>query len=192
MKLSHRFEEALAFAANLHSSQWRKGTNIPYVSHLLAVSGIALEHGANENEAIAALLHDAVEDQGGLPTLEQIRQKFGEEVADIVWGCSDTDTYPKPPWRERKEAYIAHLRYATDSVLLVSACDKLHNARTTLSDLRYNGDEIWQRFRGGKEGLLWYFRTLVESFKGRVSNRLVDELDRVVTELETLAGQVKS
>src|SRR5205085_11747027 len=124
MSLTQRFEEALAFAARLHKSQLRKGTGVPYVSHLLAVAGIALEHGADEDEAIAALLHDAIEDQGGAATREEIRRRFGDRVVGIVDGCSDTDVSPKPPWRERKEAYIAHVRDASPSVRLVSAADK--------------------------------------------------------------------
>src|ERR1051325_12202408 len=130
MALTSRFEDALSFAARLHSGQLRKGTAIPYVSHLLAVASVALEHGADEDEAIAALLHDAVEDQGGAPTREEIRRRFGDRVVEIVDGCTDAETVPKPPWRERKERYIAHVAEASPSVRLVSASDKLHNARS--------------------------------------------------------------
>jgi (p)ppGpp synthase/HD superfamily hydrolase len=185
--LSARFDQALPFAAGLHRRQLRKGTTIPYVSHLLGVTGIVLEHGGNEDEAIAALLHDAVEDQGGASTLQAIRARFGEAVAAIVEGCTDTDVVPKPPWRPRKEAYIAHVASASPSVRLVSAADKLHNARTILADYRRYGDAVWGRFSGGKSGTLWYYRALVEAFRTHGVTPLVDELDRVVREIERLA-----
>jgi len=186
--LSARFEEALPFAARLHRDQVRKGTGIPYVSHLLGVAGIVLEHGGTEDEAIAALLHDAVEDQGGAPTLETIRQRFGDAVAAIVAGCTDTDETPKPPWRKRKDEYVAHLASASPSVRLVSAADKLHNARTILADHRRHGDAVWSRFSGGKDGTLWYYRALVEAFRSHGATPLVEELDRVVSDLEQRAA----
>ena len=187
MALTARFEEALVYATQLHSKQIRKGSGVPYVSHLLGVCSLALEYGANENEAIAALLHDAVEDQGGLPRLEEIRAKFGDKVADIVLGCSDSDTEPKPPWQQRKENYIAHLQKASPSVLLVSACDKLYNARSILADYRNIGDELWWRFKGGRQGSLWYYRQLVLAFrKLSAPPHLIDELELVVSELENL------
>ena len=188
MVLSARFEEAFAYANRLHASQKRKGKAVPYVAHLLAVAGIALEHGATEDEAIAALLHDAVEDQGGEPVREEIRRRFGESVLEIVDGCTDSRTTPKPPWRGRKEAYIAHLAHVSASSCLVSASDKLHNARDLLMDYRLRGEEVWSRFHGGKEGTLWYFRALVPALRGRAPDALVDELDRVVTEIERLAS----
>jgi (p)ppGpp synthase/HD superfamily hydrolase len=190
--LGPRFEQALPYAAQLHRDQVRKGTGIPYVSHLLAVAGIVLEHGGNEDEAIAALFHDAVEDQGGAPTLQAIRLRFGDTVAAIVEGCTDTDEMPKPPWRPRKEAYIADVATASASVRLVSAADKLHNARTILADYRRYGDAVWDRFSGGKDGTLWYYRTLVEAFRRHGVTPLVEELERVVGELEQLAGQGRS
>ena len=188
MTLTRRFEEALSFAARLHSAQVRKGTDIPYVSHLLAVAAVALEHGADEDEAIAALLHDAVEDQGGAATREEIRRRFGDRVAEIVDGCTDAETIPKPPWRERKERYVAHIADASPSVCLVSAADKLHNARSILSDLRACGDEVWGRFKGGKEGTLWYYRSLVGAFRAHGPSPLVEELARTVEEIERLAS----
>jgi (p)ppGpp synthase/HD superfamily hydrolase len=187
--LTDRFADALTFACELHRRQRRKGTQIPYVSHLLAVASIALEHGASEDEAIAAVLHDAVEDQGGAATAARIRERFGDSVANIVLGCTDTDVQPKPPWRERKEAYVAHVRSARPSVRLVSASDKLHNARAILADHRALGDALWDRFSGGREGTLWYYRALVDAFASHGRNRLVDELDRVVTELESQCDQ---
>lgn len=186
MMLSERFTEAVTFAAQLHCNQKRKGTEIPYIAHLLAVASIALEHGANEDEAIAALLHDAIEDQGGAATREEIRRRFGDTVTEIVDGCTDADTTPKPPWHERKEAYIAHIPTASASVRLVSAADKLHNSRSILNDYRVLGESVWKRFKGGKEGTLWYYRSLVEAFRKTGSTPLIDELNRVVSELEHL------
>lgn len=193
MTLSKRFEDALVFAAQLHATQERKDdrkevNKVPYIAHLLGTASIALEYGANEDEAIAALLHDAVEDQGGAATREEIRRRFGDTVAAIVDGCSDTDKVPKPPWRERKEAYITHLPQASPSVRLVSAADKLQNAWTILKDYRVVGDAVFDRFTGRKAGTLWYYRTLVEAFKKSDTTALVEELDRVVSELERLAA----
>jgi (p)ppGpp synthase/HD superfamily hydrolase len=189
MTPSRRYDEALAWASELHRNQKRKGTKIPYVSHLLAVSSLALEAGASEDEAIAALLHDAVEDQGGAPTLALVRERFGDVVAAIVAGCTDTDQDPKPPWRERKEAYLAHLPEAPASVRLVSLCDKLHNARSILADLRTHGPSVWDRFTGGKDGSLWYYRSLVEAYRrAGMSGPQLDELARTVDEMTRAAG----
>ncbi len=188
--LSARFAEALSYACELHRDQARKGTQVPYVAHLLAVASLALEHGANEDEAIAAILHDAIEDQGGAAVELEIRRRFGDVVGDIVRGCSDTDAVPKPPWRARKEQYIAHVGAPTTSasVRLVSAADKLHNARSIVADLRAHGDIVWSRFKGGRDGTLWYYRALVTVFAKAEDNALVRELDRVVSDMERLAG----
>ena len=186
--LTERFADALQFAWRLHDGQLRKGTAIPYVSHLMAVASIALEHGASEDEAIAALLHDAVEDAGGKPTLEAIRFRFGTAVAEIVDGCTDAYEEPKPLWRLRKEAYLAHLATATPSVRLVSNSDKLHNARSILSDLRIHGPALWARFTAPKEGTLWYYRSLVTAFASHGRTPLVEELDLTVSEVEALAS----
>lgn len=183
MELSTRFEEALVFATRLHRRQVRKGSGIPYLSHLLAVAALVFEYGGNEDEAIAALLHDAIEDQGGDATRQEIRRSFGDIVVEIVNGCTDTDTSPKPAWRPRKEAYIAHLRTASPSVLLVSSADKLHNARAILGDYRVVGEELWQRFSTGKEGTLWYYRSLLTAYKARGVTPLIAELERVMNEL---------
>ena len=188
MSMSARFEDALVFASQLHADQVRKGTNIPYISHLLGVASIALEHGANEDEAIAALLHDAIEDQGGAATREEIRRRFGDHVVEIVDGCTDAEVIPKPPWKERKERYIAHVSTAPASVRLVSAADKLHNARSLVLDYRLCGEKLWERFKGGKEGTLWYYRALVEAYRAAGSTPLIEELDRVVSELEHLSS----
>ena len=184
MLLSPDFAEALTFAAHLHSAQTRKGTEIPYISHLLSVAGLVIEFGVTEDEAIAALLHDAVEDQGGQLTLERIRRRFGSAVADIVEVCSDTDVEPKPAWRPRKEAYLAHIGHASGSARLVSVADKLHNATAILRDYRRLGEGLWERFNGGKDGTLWYYRSLVEAYKAVGPHPILDELDRVVSELE--------
>src|SRR4028118_1856994 len=186
MMLSERFIDALTFATQLHAGQTRKGSEVPYIAHLLGVASTVLEHGANEDEAIAALLHDAIEDQGGAATREEIRRRFGDTVTEIVDGCTDAETTPKPPWRQRKEAYIAHIPTASASVRLVSAADKLHNSRSILNDYRVLGESVWKRFKGGKEGTLWYYRSLVEAFRKTGSTPLIDELDRVVSELEHL------
>jgi (p)ppGpp synthase/HD superfamily hydrolase len=184
-----KFEVALEYAARVHRDQTRKGTGIPYVTHLLAVASIVGENGGTEDEVVAALLHDAPEDQGGEARLADIRKRFGEEVAGIVAGNTDTYEDPKPPWRERKEAYVARIAREPDPVRLVSAADKLHNARSVLADLRAVGDALWARFNGGKEGTLWYHRALVTAFVVAGSNAVVDELDRVVGEIERLADK---
>lgn len=185
--LTERFTEALSLACELHRTQERKGTGIPYVAHLLAAASIALEHGASEDEAIAALLHDSVEDQGGAETAKLVRERFGDIVGDIVEGCTDADVIPKPPWRARKEKYIAHIAHASPSVRLVSASDKLHNARSLLADYRVMGEALWDKFTGGRDGSLWYYRSLVAAFAAHGPSTLVDELDRTVSELERLA-----
>lgn len=186
--LTGRFEKALVYAATAHACQYRKGTGIPYVSHLLAVAGLVLENGGSENEAIAALLHDTVEDQGGAVRLEMVRADFGDEVASIVKECSDTDTFPKPPWRERKEAYLAHLPEKSRSARLVSAADKVHNARCVVEDYRQRGESLWEIFRGGREGTLWFYRAVADALRKAEETPLVAELDRVVKELEQLAA----
>ena len=188
MILSNRFIEAVAFANELHANQKRKGSDIPYIAHLLAVSSIVLEHGGNEDQAIAALLHDAIEDQGGDATRGEILRRFGETITDIVNGCTDSDTTPKPPWLQRKEAYIEHIPTASQSVRLVSAADKLHNSRSILNDYYIVGESVWNRFQGGKEGSLWYYRSLVKAFRQAEVTPLIEELDRVVTQLEQLAS----
>lgn len=187
MELTDRFSEALAYAVKLHAAQKRKLSGGPYVSHLLRVAGIALEHGADEDEAIAALLHDAVEDQGGAKTLDEIRRRFGPRVAEIVAACSDTDQTPKPPWRGRKEAYLAHLGEESPSARLVSAADKLDNVRSLIAGYHALGESLWANFRGGRDGILWYHRSVVEILKAAQTSPLVDELDRAVAQLEELA-----
>jgi (p)ppGpp synthase/HD superfamily hydrolase len=189
MPYGEKFEAALVYAARLHRDQTRKGSGIPYVNHLLAVAAIVGENGGTEEEVVAALLHDAPEDHGGRARLEEIRERFGDDVAEIVAGCTDTYEDPKPAWRPRKEAYVAHVRAAPASVRLVSAADKLHNARSILADLRVSGDALWGRFTGGKEGTLWYYRALDGALGAAGTNAAVGgELGRVVREIESLAG----
>jgi len=190
MILSPDFVEALTQAAHLHRRQMRKGTEIPYISHIMAVAAIVLEHGGTEEEAIAALLHDAVEDQGGQPILEWIRRRFGSGVADIVDGCTDTYIEPKPAWRQRKEDYLAHLRdpQTSASIRFISAADKLHNVTTILSDYRRLGDALWTRFNGGRDGTLWYYRAVVGALRVGGDTDLIRELEGAVTQLETAAN----
>ena len=184
------FESALKYASRLHAKQTRKRSGAPYISHLLAVAAIALEHGATEKEAIAALLHDAVEDQGGQETLEKIRRRYGKRVAGIVAACSDTDQLPKPPWRERKEAYVERLRSAPYSVRLVVAADKLHNARHLLSSYRVQGEDLWSHFTGDREGTLWYYRAVVDALATAAEpeenqlRAIIEEIDRTLAALQ--------
>ncbi len=183
-KLGERFEEALVYSARIHDGQVRKASDIPYVSHLLGVAALVLEDGGDEDEAIGALLHDAAEDQGGRERLEDIRRRFGDRVAAIVDGCTDTYETPKPDWDLRKRAYIEHLREVGDpGILRVSLADKLHNARSILRDLSLSGDEVWERFTRGREQQLWYYGALVEVFRGRVDSPMVAELDVVLAEM---------
>jgi len=191
---STRFHEALLYATRAHALQFRKGTNIPYVSHLYTVASLVMECGGDEDEVIAALLHDAVEDQGGIKRLNEIQQKFGNRVADIVCGCSEMYTKPKPPWRERKERYIAHIKNpeTSGSVVLVSCADKLHNARAILSDYREEGEKVWERFNASSEEILWFNRTLANVFLERTEIPLAKELDRVVLDIERLVQERKA
>jgi (p)ppGpp synthase/HD superfamily hydrolase len=186
--LTGLFEEALIYATRLHAGQKRKWESTPYISHLLGVTSLVLEDGGDELEAIAALLHDAVEDQGGLETLEEIRQRFGDRVARIVEACSDSYTNPKPPWRERKEAYVERMRTAPPDVRRVSLADKLHNGRATLATLYREGEGTWARFRGGKDGTLWYFRALSEVFLQGEEDFMALELAKVVERIQVEAA----
>lgn len=185
--LTERFERALLHATREHADQERKGSGVPYISHLLAVCALTIEYGGGEDEAIAALLHDAIEDQGGPAARSAILHEFGARVTEIVDGCTDSDESPKPPWRARKEAYIRHIAEASPSVRLVSACDKLHNARSLVMDYRVCGEALWSRFAGGRQGTLWYYRAMVGALRSAGSGAVVEELDRVVMELERLA-----
>lgn len=191
--LASHFEDALVFAAQKHQRQTRKGTDIPYISHLVQVAGLALENGANEDEAVAALLHDVMEDQD--VTQAELTQHFGPEVATIVAACSDSEGSDKAPWRQRKEAYIAHITDAPRSVRLVSACDKLHNARAILADYTELGEGLWSRFNATRPDILWYYQSLAHAFQQAEERhneppvRAVRELTAVVDELFTQVQQ---
>lgn len=182
-----RFEEALVYATRLHNGQNRKGTGIPYVAHLLAVTALVIEWGGDEDMAIAALLHDAVEDQGGRVTLADIHRRFGERVARIVDGCTDSYDQPKPAWRKRKEDYLQKLRGELADVRLVSLADKVHNARSILFDLQNEGISALDRFRGGRTGTLWYYHSLVDVFNEGEPTPQTAELRRLVEEIDLLA-----
>jgi (p)ppGpp synthase/HD superfamily hydrolase len=190
MKTTFAFAYALAFAARLHAEQSRKGSDTPYVSHLLAVTAIVLDHGGSENEAIAALLHDAVEDQGGQKTLDEIRRSFGDQVATIVAACSDTDESLKPPWQARKTAFVKRLGTESYSVRLVVAADKLHNVRDVLRNYRIDGDDIWLHFKGGRDGTIWYYRAVMGALneaakpEERQLNALIEEIGFTLSLLE--------
>jgi (p)ppGpp synthase/HD superfamily hydrolase len=187
---AQRYGRALAYAAEKHAGQKRKGTRIPYISHPLAVASLVLEYGGSEDEVIAALLHDVPEDCGGQEVLDEIRQKFGMGAAAIVEGCSDTLESPKPKWRPRKEAHIANLHTAHGSVRLVAAADKLHNALSILRDYRKRGvgEKVWERFAAPKEEVLWYYGAVAHALRAKGSNPLVEELDRAVGELLRAGG----
>lgn len=187
VKLGPRFLRAVDFAFEKHAGQTRKASTIPYIAHLMGVASLVLEFGGDEDMAIAALLHDVVEDCGGRPMLKEVKRRFGSRVAKMVDGCTDSDTHPKPPWQERKEAYIRHLKSADAETRLVSAADKLHNLRAIVSDYREVGESVWARFSGGREGTLWYYRTLLQEFLQHKPNRLIRELELTVCELESVA-----
>jgi GTP pyrophosphokinase len=188
IKIGPRFLRAFQFAAKMHAGQTRKASTIPYIAHLMGVASLVLEAGGDEDLAIAALLHDVVEDCGGAPMLKEVRRRFGKRVAHVVEGCTDADTYPKPPWRERKEKYLEHLQQADPDTRLVSAADKLNNVRSILSDYRAIGESVWSRFNGGREGTLWYYRALREIFLRYKRNRITRDFELAVRELDTLAG----
>ena len=182
-----RFASAMAYAYQVHSGQRRKGTGIPYIAHILGVTAIAMEYGADEDQSIGALLHDAAEDGGGEATLAEIRARFGDIVAEIVLGCSDSlveDPEDKLPWQERKENYLAHLESASQSVCLVSAADKLHNVRSIIRDYHEHGEAIWDRFQGSREGTLWYYETvadtLIRRYRSQLTRDLQDEVDKLL------------
>ena len=186
VEVGPRFLRAFLFAAEQHSGQTRKASTIPYIAHLLGVASLVLEAGGDEDLAIAALLHDVVEDCGGAPMLKQVRRRFGKRVAHVVDGCTDADTEPKAPWRERKEKYLRHLKTADADTLLVSAADKLNNIRSILSDYRAIGESVWSRFNAGREGTLWYYRTLRDQFLMHERNRITLDFELAMSELDSL------
>lgn len=184
-KLTERYEKALVYAIQLHSLQVRKQTDIPYATHLLSVSSLVLEDGGDEDEAIAALLHDAIEDQGGLETREVILKYFGERVTAIVDGCTEEIVKPKPPWRDRKLSYLEKIRTASMSSRRVALADKLHNSRSILMEKRQRGEAVWDRFGGKRSGSLWFYRTFLDIYKAdNFPSILLAELEQVILELE--------
>ncbi|MGO9403506.1 MAG: HD domain-containing protein [Terriglobales bacterium] len=188
-KLGPRLQRAFRYAAEQHDGQTRKQSAVPYLSHLMAVASLVLEAGGDEDMAIAALLHDVVEDCGGMPRLREIRKHFGPRVAEIVEGCTDSFGEPKPEWMERKKDYLREVKHADAETRLVSASDKLHNVRTILADYRQHGEAIWTRFSGKKDGTLWYYRALSDEYRRRSPNRITRELEIAVAQLERAVGQ---
>ncbi|HEY5960819.1 MAG TPA: HD domain-containing protein [Polyangiaceae bacterium] len=184
MQLGSRFAEALSLAHELHAGQTRKASQVPYISHVLGVASTVLEFGGDEDAAIAALLHDTVEDCGGQTTADLIRARFGDSVADLVLGCSDTMEHPKPPWYERKLRYLQHLPSASPQILLISAADKLHNLNSLLREERRHGANLWSFFKAGRKGTLWYFESLIDIFRAAaVPELLVEQIDAAFQEL---------
>ena len=182
--LGIRLQRAFRYAAAKHDGQTRKKSAVPYLSHLMAVASLVLEAGGDEDVAMAALLHDVVEDCGGMPRLKEIRKQFGLRVAKIVEGCTDSFGEPKPEWLKRKTDYLREVTHADAETRLVSASDKLHNVRTILADYRQHGEAIWKRFNGKKEGTLWYYRALSDEYQRRNLNRITHELALAVEKLE--------
>src|SRR6267378_4724111 len=188
-KLGIRLQRAFQYAAEKHAGQTRKKTAVPYLSHLMAVASLVLEAGGDEDMAIAALLHDVVEDCGGMARLREVRKQFGPRVGKIVEGCTDSFAEPKAEWMDRKKNYLREVKHADAETRLVSAADKLHNVRTILADYRRDGESIWKRFSGKREGTLWYYRALSDEYQRRNPNRITPELEIAVGELERAVGR---
>ena len=186
--LTERFDEAVRYAREVHGGHTRKGTNVPYVAHLLGVASIVLDDGGSEDEAIAGLLHDAAEDAGGRPRLDDIRIRFGQAVALIVEDCTDSWETPKEPWAERKQAYAEHARTLPPASLRVSAADKVHNAYAILRDLRNEGESVWGRFNASADDVMAYYQSLVRAYGEAGGGKLVDELARIVRGIEREMG----
>jgi (p)ppGpp synthase/HD superfamily hydrolase len=186
--LGPRLQRAFRYAAEKHAGQTRKQTAVPYLSHLMAVASLVLEAGGGEDMTIAALLHDVVEDCGGMARLREVRKQFGPRVAKMVEGCTDSYVIPKPEWLQRKKDYLRELKHADSETRLVSASDKLHNVRTILADYRVQGENVWKRFTGKREGTLWYYRALSDEYQRRSPNRITHELEIAVSELERAVG----
>lgn len=184
--LSPKFEKALSFATQLHATQYRKGSKAPFITHLLSVCAIILEDGGTEDEAIAGLLHDAVEDQGGLKTLEAIKNTFGERIAQIVLECSETHLSPKPPWKERKVQSLAKMKQISDSAIRVVLADKVHNSQSLIREHQKYGTIIWNNFKAGREGTVWYFNQVCAVLNERTNSELIHELKLAVNRIEVL------
>jgi (p)ppGpp synthase/HD superfamily hydrolase len=186
--LTERFDAAVRYAREVHEGQTRKSTNTPYIAHLLGVSSIVLDDGGSEDEAVAALLHDAAEDHGGRARLADIRSRFGDAVAKIVEDCTDSWETPKKPWAERKRAYAEHARTVPSSSLRVSVADKVHNTYAILRELRNEGESVWQRFNAAPDDVISYYQSLVRSYREAGGGKLVDELERIVRGIEREMG----
>ena len=199
MEYSERVVEAFALMYELHRTQLRKGSRTPYITHLLGVASLVGGHGGDENQFIAALLHDAVEDQGGRETLEKIRAEFGDDVAGLVLACSDADTDPKPPWQERKDQFLESVRKADGRVKLIVAADKLHNSRELAGHLLDRGPEVWKIFKAGKERTLWFQAEILKALEQggwrhpilRELNDAVDMLHRTAQRVEREAAEAR-
>lgn len=185
---SRRYIDALGWSAELHASQVRKGSGVPYVVHLLNVSSLIWLNGGDEDQAIAGLLHDAVEDQGGQPTLDLIRERYGDRIATIVDACTDADVIPKPPWTERKRAHLAHVADMPEDALLVTAADKFDNITSVLIDFDALGDAIWDRFKGERDGTVWYYQQMSTALSDRLDIQLTRRLADAVIRLGEKAG----
>jgi (p)ppGpp synthase/HD superfamily hydrolase len=190
--LGDRFEVALVLAHRLHRTQLRKGTQVPYLSHLLSVAALVLEEGGDEDEAIAALLHDAIEDQGGLNTRDLILAKFGKRVCDIVEGCTESQTEPLPAWQDRKVLHLEKLAQETTSVRRVTLADKLHNVRSMLMDYNHCGPSLWQRFGGGRSGTIWYYRAVADCLRSPHITPIFSELERSIDWLDYLSKSTET
>ncbi len=189
MAFSPKLSEAFDFAHRIHADQTRKGDPVPYILHPMAVAAMVGEDGGTEHEVIAALLHDCVEDGDGLRTLADIRSAFGDDVADIVWSCSDAHEHPKPPWRARKESFVATLRTASASVKRVVAADKIHNAQALRSLLSVRGADTWAAFTGKRDGTLWYYHAVLDALADGWSSCLLDALKREIEILDQAAAR---
>ena len=195
-RLTARFDEALRFASEVHRLQHRKGGEVPYIAHLLAVTALVIENDGDEDTAIAALLHDTVEDQGGLPMLARVNASFGSRVASIVMEVSDNEGDPKPPWRARKEQFIESIPRLSPEARLIALADKIHNVHSTIEAYRRVGEGVWSRFHGRREGSLWYYREVLKAFQiGRTEEQVTNEpllqdLTRAINSLFAIAGEM--
>ena len=194
---TNRFAEAFKFVAHEHRKQLRKGTTIPYISHLMSVSALVWESGGDEGQAIAGLLHDVIEDADPPEDVPRIRkeilEKFGQKVLDLVEGCTDGEQDAhgeKAPWKVRKETYLNHLQHEPAELLLVSCCDKLHNARAIYTDLITHGESVFDRFKGKKDGTLWYYQQLSKIYQAKIPHVIAArELASVVDAITSKCGQ---
>ena len=186
--LTARFDEALKYAHDVHRDQFRKGNHSPYIGHLLGVASIVIDDGGTEDEAIGALLHDAAEDHGGRPRLEEIRARFGDAVAKIVEDCTDSWQTPKRPWIDRKREYVEHARTLAAPSLRVAAADKVHNAYAILRDLRNHGEQVWDRFNAPADDVIAYYEQMVRALREAGGGKLVEELERIVKGIQREMG----